>query len=207
MSDKNWIVIVEDDSDTLDLLVQQLSIPSYNISTARNGQEAILVTGEGLPGLVIMDIMMPLLDGFETIRYFKEKFKGFNLPILVVTAKGDRKTKQQASQLGCEYYLGKPYSRSTLLDSVAELIELGRLENQLIGHDLPSSNRWVQALGGKDTFLPRETLLLEIEKIRLKLSERLIDTNVLQLARVHLDRVLERNKGCERAKQLKIQLD
>ena len=125
------LLIVEDDEDTAELLSQQLERDNLNVDIARNGQEAILVIGEMPPDIIIMDLMMPKLDGFETTRYFKAKFRNRFVPILVLTAKGDATSRARGARFGCEEYLTKPYARKELVAAIDVLLALGKLENEL----------------------------------------------------------------------------
>jgi two-component system OmpR family response regulator len=126
---ESTILIVEDDPDTAELLVLQLKGEGRQFDVARNGQEAILKTGGTPPDLVIMDLMMPRLDGFETMRFLKAKFQSGCLPILVLTARDDAQSQARGVRFGCDDYLTKPYDRGDLRASVALLIAVGSAEN------------------------------------------------------------------------------
>lgn len=129
---RDWnVLVVEDDPQTAELLKLQLSEFKHVARVARNGQEAILTTGSRAPELIIMDLMMPELDGFETSRYIKHKFSDLCVPILVLTAIPDTKSRQECGHVGCDDLIGKPYDLDSLMNACTELIELGKAENQL----------------------------------------------------------------------------
>ena len=130
-SEQRRVLIVEDDPDTAELLTQQLEDEDLEIDVARNGQEAILKTGQQPPDVIVMDIMMPHLDGFETSRFLKAKFRDNFVPILVLSAKDDAQSKAKGARFGCEEYLTKPYSRKQLAASLSDLLEIGALERQI----------------------------------------------------------------------------
>lgn len=178
------VLIVEDNEDTQELLLAQLEQPDYNIRTASNGQEAILTVGQEPPDVVIMDIMMPTLDGLETSRYFKLRFREGPSPILVLSAKSDFDSREQAGEYGCEDYIAKPHDRKQLVDSVAQLIELGRLERKLRAGDGDQ--------GAEE----------RVVEIRLGLAERQVDQKSATIAKKHAQRVLELRPGHARAEAL-----
>lgn len=171
------ILIVEDNPDTVELLQEQLDEPTYEISSAGDGQEAILKVGERAPDLIIMDVMMPHLDGFETSRYLKQKFRDVFLPIIVLSAKSDADSRAQGARYGCEEYLGKPYSAPALKISVTDLLELGRIENA-----------WMREEGEQEK---REALSHENVELRLRLAKRQIGDKNWAVAHNHIERILE----------------
>ena len=129
---RDWsVLVVEDDARTAELFSAQLAELGIKARVARNGQEAILITGSRAPELIIMDLMMPELDGFETSRYLKHKFEGVCVPILVVTAIPDETSREECGRIGCEDLIGKPYDIDDLMSACTDLVELGRIENKL----------------------------------------------------------------------------
>lgn len=169
------ILIVEDNPDTVELLEEQLDEPSYEISSASDGQEAILRVGERAPDLIIMDVMMPHLDGFETSRYLKQKFRDLFLPIIVLSAKSDSDSRSQGARYGCEDYLGKPYSASELNAAVSQLLELGRMENALL----------------RATSEDEDALHADLVELRLAIARRQIEGKNWAVAHNHVERILE----------------
>lgn len=187
------ILIVEDNEDTLELLCAQLEEPGYELTTARNGQEAILSVGEQPPDVVIMDIMMPELDGLETSRYFKMRYRERFLPILVLSAKSDVASREEAATFGCEDFIGKPHSRKQLLASVVLLVELSEHENALQG---------TEGAGKPDANAGER-----VAEIRTQLAGRQVNEQSIGIAKGHLRRALELAPGATQAKQLLGQID
>ena len=122
------ILLVEDDDDTAMLIQRQLEALGHVVHRAQNGQEAILVTQNNLPELVVMDVMMPQLDGFETTRYLKVRYPGY-LPIMILTALDDSESVRRAQTVGADFYLTKPVRRATLKEAIELLIALSRAED------------------------------------------------------------------------------
>lgn len=208
------LMVVEDDPDTAELLLQQLDRDGFQMEVARNGQEAILKTGESPPDLIIMDVMMPKLDGFETSRFMKAKFRGRYVPILVLTAKGDGSSLARGARLGCEEYLTKPYVRRELVASVEQLLALGDAENALRRAEAAVSAasapaEGVEAEGAEVEAAPAAPSPEEVAELRasvlgarLDFAERLIVQGRPEIARVHLERAQELDESNERARAL-----
>ena len=199
------ILIVEDDEDTAALLVLQLQPQGYVFQVARNGQEAILKTGEVPPDLVIMDLMMPKLDGFETTRFLKSKFQDRFVPILVLTAKDDAQSRNRGARFGCDEYLTKPYGRQALVVAVRELLDLAKLEAT---HDLlqtttpdPDDQGSVDALAAR-----RHEVMTKLVEARLTLAGRQFAAGRAELARPHVVRAVELDQSNEEAQRLLRQL-
>lgn len=202
---KSRILIVEDNPDTRELLCEQLADDPYELVTAEDGQDAILRVGEIAPDVVVMDVMMPHLDGFETSRYLKLRFQDRFIPILLLTAKSDVESKEQGARYGCDDYRGKPYTRQQLLSSVELLLELGRHENALLPE--PFREDAESSGGGGEAVEPDATQRAAIVDIRMQLAERMVSEQALGIARSHLDRVMELSPDHEGAKSLFSQLD
>lgn len=190
------VLIVEDNPDTRELLAEQLEDARFELLAAKDGQDAILRVGEVAPDVVIMDVMMPHLDGFETSRYLKLRFSERFIPILMLTAKIDAASREEGARFGCEDYRGKPYTRQQLFASVEALLELGRLENRLV--DAASSGETGSSLEGV-----RSRLI----ELRLELGRRQLTERSLGLARSHAERVLELSAGHEGARALLSQIE
>lgn len=197
------LLIVEDDEDTAELLSQQLERDDLGVEIARNGQEAILVIGESPPDIIVMDLMMPRLDGFETTRFFKAKFRKTFVPILVLTAKGDAQSRAKGARFGCEEYLTKPYNRKELASVIDQLLTLGELENGLLAATQPPEPvEGEPEAPAEAREAERASLTARIVELRMDLAERQLSAGRPEIARVHVDRALELDGTCERAHTL-----
>jgi DNA-binding response OmpR family regulator len=113
------ILLVDDEPRYVRLMEANLSTEGYQVLKAYNGQEAVDIVADQLPDLVILDIMMPVLDGFaacERIREFS------NVPIIVVTAKGEERDRVRGLDLGADDYIVKPFSATELLARVRAVL-------------------------------------------------------------------------------------
>jgi DNA-binding response OmpR family regulator len=113
------ILVVDDEPRYVRLMEANLISEGYNVLKATNGQEAIEVVADQRPDLVLLDIMMPILDGFsacERIREFS------TVPIIVVTAKGEERDRVRGLDLGADDYIVKPFSATELLARVRSVL-------------------------------------------------------------------------------------
>lgn len=116
----NKILIVEDDRTLLDVVRYNLAKEGYEVHVATDGIQAIEVTQRERPDLMILDIMLPELDGFEVCRILRRK--EMTLPILMLTAKTDEVDKVVGLELGADDYLTKPFSVKELVARVRAML-------------------------------------------------------------------------------------
>ena len=117
------ILCIEDDADMLELLYIILRHKGYLVSGASNGQEGLLAVREKLPDLVLLDLMMPEMDGWEVYQQMKADVLTKHIPVIVVTAK----TQSIDKVLGLHVakvndYISKPFSPSNLIDSITKVL-------------------------------------------------------------------------------------
>jgi two-component system, OmpR family, KDP operon response regulator KdpE len=113
--DKKHILVVDDDPAILRLLSTNLKARGYEVSTATNGEECLEAVQSDFVSLIILDIMMPKLDGVETCRRIRE---WSDVPIIILSARGDEKDKVKCLELGADDYLTKPFGIAELLARV-----------------------------------------------------------------------------------------
>ncbi len=110
--DKKHILVVDDDPAILRLVCTNLKARDYEVSTAMDGEEALEAVERDFVDLIILDLMMPRLDGVETCRRLRE---WSNVPIIVLSARGDEKDKVKCLELGADDYLTKPFGIAELM--------------------------------------------------------------------------------------------
>ena len=115
------ILVTEDNLDMLAFIVRQLS-QEFNILTATNGQEALQVLDKNLVKLIISDVMMPIMDGFELCKRIKSDLNYSHIPIILLTAKTNIQSKIEGMELGADAYIEKPFSVEYLQAYVSNLI-------------------------------------------------------------------------------------
>lgn len=118
----NKILIVDDNLSVLRLLEHTLTKEGYEIITAKNGIEGLKMAAEEMPDLAILDVMLPGMDGFEVCHRLRGEAKTVNLPVLMLSAKGQPVDRETGLKVGANEYLTKPVERLQLLDNVQKLI-------------------------------------------------------------------------------------
>ncbi|EFQ24657.1 response regulator transcription factor [Aminomonas paucivorans] len=112
------ILVVEDERSIADLVAEALRRQGYRVETAGDGDQALEVAETTLPDLVILDLMLPKLDGWEVCRRLREEETTRRIPIIMLTARRDEKDVVAGLELGADDYLRKPFSLAELLARV-----------------------------------------------------------------------------------------
>jgi chemosensory pili system protein ChpA (sensor histidine kinase/response regulator) len=116
-------VMVVDDSITMRKVTgSMLQRNGYNILTAKDGVDALAVIELTRPDLILLDIEMPRMDGFEFARHIRNNERFHDIPIIMVTSRTGDKHRERAMQLAIEAYMGKPFQEDELLESIADLV-------------------------------------------------------------------------------------
>ncbi len=120
---KKRILIVEDNPDLRDILQWHIEHQGYDTILAFNGKEAVDLATSQVPDLIIMDMMMPVMDGHQATRMIREHPSTYSTPILAVTARVTMKDKEDCIQSGCDEFIAKPYTSIQLISSIAKLLD------------------------------------------------------------------------------------
>lgn len=131
-SPANNILIVDDTADNLRLLSKTLSKEGYQVRCAINGSMALLTIATKIPDLILLDVNMPDIDGFEVCRQLKQSGKTKDIPIIFISASGHIDDKLKAFESGGVDYISKPVQISELLSRVNIQLNLQNLRNQLL---------------------------------------------------------------------------
>jgi sigma-B regulation protein RsbU (phosphoserine phosphatase) len=123
------ILIVDDEPLNADYLEQELESAGYVTLTAGNGQEALARVQSDPPDLVLLDIMMPVMDGFEALRRLKADPVTQNIPVIVISAANDVQSVAKGIQLGAEDFLPKPFEPTILHARISSSLERKRLHD------------------------------------------------------------------------------
>ena len=111
------ILIVEDD-EALQKILQLLLENSYDITLAMNGKQGLEMATSQHPDLILMDVMMPEMDGLEVLRRLKEDDAMARVPVILITAKIGDENIYGGYQLGADYYIPKPFTNAQLLNGI-----------------------------------------------------------------------------------------
>ena len=133
MSEK--ILIVDDDEANIKLLISWLAELGYFIETASNGLEAVQKAGDCRPDIIILDIMMPVMDGYEACRLIKTEQATKNIPIIMVTALHDRESKLKGLSVSVNDFLSKPIDQTELTLRVQNLLKIKAYEDFMLRHN------------------------------------------------------------------------
>ena len=117
------ILVVEDQEDNRQILRDLLSTGDYELIEAENGQEALDALATKRPDLILMDIQLPVMDGYEATRRIKANPDWKSIPIIVVTSYALSGDAEKARGAGCDDYVTKPYSPRQLLAKIKEFLK------------------------------------------------------------------------------------
>lgn len=198
------ILLIEDEEDVSDLIRYHLKKSKYRVLTAADGLEGLRLASEERPDAVILDVMLPRLNGFEVAKRMKADPSTASIPLLILSAKGEPENRIKGLELGADDYLPKPFSPKELLlrikallrrrqASVAEevlvtgpfTVDRTSLKVTVEGRrlDLTSTEfKLLSLLIGKEGFIQsREELLQEVWGYRNSVDTRTVDTHMRRL--------------------------
>ena len=116
------ILVVEDQEDNRRILRDLLTNAGYEIIEVENGEEALAVVARELPDLILMDIQLPLLDGYEVTRRIRADPAFRSIPIIAITSYALSGDEGKARAAGCDAYVTKPYNPRALLAKIREYV-------------------------------------------------------------------------------------
>ena len=202
------ILVVEDNKNLMRLMKTRLEQAGYRVLQAENGQEALEVLEDQHVDLVISDIMMPLIDGFELIESLREA--NFKMPILIVTAKEDFEDKEKGFRLGTDDYMVKPIDMNEMILRVTALLRRAKITNEhkiVIGKivldygnlsitgpdldmELPKKEFLLlfKLLSYPKQIFTRQQLMSEIWGLDTDIDERTVDSHIKKLRKKFEDR-------------------
>src|SRR5262245_2245759 len=141
------ILIVDDNETNRDILVTRLGAHGYDLKQAADGEEAIAATKEHQPDLILLDIMMPKLDGIEACKRLKGDQTLPFIPIILCTAKADTKDVVTGLEAGADEYLTKPIDQVALVARVKAALRLKQLHDQVSEMNRGLEQRVAEQLG------------------------------------------------------------
>ncbi|PRX25111.1 winged helix family two component transcriptional regulator [Orenia metallireducens] len=118
----NKILVVDDEENIVELVKFNLEKDGYQVTTAYDGEEALKKVEEVHPNLVVLDLMLPKLDGFDVCRQIRKDSKLSKIPIIMLSAKGEEIDKILGLELGADDYVTKPFSPRELLARVKAIL-------------------------------------------------------------------------------------
>lgn len=122
---KKKILIIDDESDFCKLIKWNLeSMGDFEVYIATDGKRGLTLAKEIKPTLILLDIMMPVMDGFKVLEKLKADEETLEIPVLMLTAKGDEVSKVKASELYDDYYITKPIASPDLKNKIEEILRV-----------------------------------------------------------------------------------
>lgn len=112
---KKSIFVVDDEEDILELICHHLTREGFQVTTATNGENAVKAIAQKPPDLILLDLMLPGIDGLEVCRILKKEIKTADIPIIMLTAKGEESDIITGLELGADDYITKPFSMKVLI--------------------------------------------------------------------------------------------
>jgi DNA-binding response OmpR family regulator len=117
------ILIADDERDIRDLVAFTLKFAGHEVVVATNGEEALNLAPEVMPELILMDVRMPRMTGYEACQKMKEDERIKDIPVVFLSAKGQEAEIQTGMQMGAEEYLLKPFAPNELIERVNQILE------------------------------------------------------------------------------------
>ena len=169
---KKTILIVDDEKMIINLLTHNLEKEGYNVIEAKDGLEAIDIAQEKKPDLILLDIMLPKLDGLSVCKRIKNMM---NVPILMVTAKDEELDKILGLELGADDYITKPFSVGELLARVKANLRkadvLSEIEKEKKNEDENVENKEIK----RTNVIKVGVLTLDLDRYEVMVNDKIVD--------------------------------
>ena len=122
MEKQKRILVVDDESDMVDIVKLNLELQGYHVLSAMDGQEGLRMVKEQQPDLILLDVMMPQMNGYQVCRLLKFDDQYKHIPIILLTARARTEDRKEAQAVGADSFITKPFSMSDLLTKVGDLL-------------------------------------------------------------------------------------
>lgn len=200
------ILIVEDDQNIAKLVKYNLEKAGYRTTVCITGEEALEFLDRQLADLIVLDLMLPKMDGFETCRRLKDDTRMSQIPVMILTARGEEVDRVVGFELGADDYVVKPFSPRELVLRVKTILRRGQIKQPMAKENLNSGDieidipRHRVTVKGKEIVLTpmefklltillerrgrvqsREQLLNDVWNIEADITTRTVDTHIKRL--------------------------
>jgi two-component system alkaline phosphatase synthesis response regulator PhoP len=216
---KETILIVDDEVDLLELIEYNLKKAGYNVLKAENGPEGLRLARKHHPDLILLDIMMPRMTGFEVVTHLREDAELKHVPVLFLTARSDEETEVHGLEVGADDFLPKPISTAKLVARIKTALrragDAPDTGSELVVHDLViNRERYLVLRGSKEFHLPRkefevlhflasrkgkvidrQTLLNEVWGPNVFVIDRTVDVHIRKIREKLGEQYIETVKG------------
>ncbi|WP_130807224.1 response regulator [Senegalia massiliensis] len=169
------ILVVDDEEHIVELLKYNLENNSYNVITAFDGEQAYNKAIEESPDLILLDIMLPVLDGVEVCKKLKKNKTSENIPIIMLTAKSEETDKVLGLEIGADDYMTKPFNIRELIARIKAVLR-----------------RTNNSTESSKNILKIDNIIIDIESYEVKVDNEIID---LTFKEFELLKLLSENRG------------
>ena len=115
------VLLAEDEPNIVESLTFLLERAGYNVSVEMDGQGALNTALQNTPDVMILDVMLPEMDGYEVLRKMRSDDRAKSVPVLMLTAKGQREDRKVALECGADLFITKPFANAELIEAVEQL--------------------------------------------------------------------------------------
>ncbi len=155
------LMLVVDDNEDFRNFISALFTETYRILKAGDGEEALKIILDKMPDLIICDVMMPKMDGFELCRLVKQDIRISHIPIILLTAKAGDENKYKGLEAGAEDYIAKPFNMEMLSLKVSRIIERQKKTRDQFKHKVDITTSEVQITSLDEKFVRKAVALVE----------------------------------------------
>ncbi|TQV88814.1 hybrid sensor histidine kinase/response regulator transcription factor [Aliikangiella coralliicola] len=169
---RSSVLVIEDNQDMRHYIVESIK-NDYRVLTAKNGEEGIMIATSEIPDIIISDVMMPKMDGYQVTKRLREQDSTNHIPIILLTARGDRESRLKGWSEKADEYLTKPFDTQELLIRVENLLEIRSILRQRFNQTVFDKKTWSESTNESSTRLSQSEIRGRqfVEKIDSILSE------------------------------------
>lgn len=118
------ILVVDDEQDVVESIRKRLLLEGYEVVVAFDGEEALVKVKEDNPDVILLDLMLPKINGYEVLKEIREKYKDKWKPVIIISVKNELESVKQCYDLEADHYLTKPCSMDNILRGIRTMISL-----------------------------------------------------------------------------------
>jgi len=191
------ILVVDDITSNRQLLIQLLAPIGFDVQEAQNGREAIAISNKWHPHLILMDIRMPVMDGYEATRHMKNSSTGKNLIIIAISASAFEDKKDDALASGCDDFIAKPFKESVLFERIQKHLGVKYIYDHLAQNGFPESTT------DKQTSLSPEMLKNIPSEWKVKMKQAIEHVDLSQI-HILIEQIRDQNSALANSIRLMI---
>lgn len=173
------VLVIEDEKEIRENIIQILELNNHETIFADNGQSGLDLAVKNLPDLIVCDVMMPYMDGYEFLENLRKLEETLAIPCILVTAKVEKKDIRQGMGLGADDYLTKPFTPQELLEAVEVRLQRHQAITEKFDEELKENQKQITEV--KRT-INQQNKKLKIDRDLLKMKDNIIDKFLTNLS-------------------------